>query len=67
MRGKFNWQEGFGAFSYSRGQIDSVTKYISRQEEHHGSKTFKDEYIELLKNFEVEFDEKYLFNWIDTD
>jgi len=67
VRGKFNWQEGFGAFSYSRSQIDSVIKYILRQEEHHGSKTFKEEYIELLKNFEVEFDEKYLFNFIDND
>jgi putative transposase len=67
VKGKFNWQEGFGAFSYSRSQIDNVIKYISSQEEHHKRKTFKDEYIKLLRKFEVEFDEKYLFNWVDTD
>ena len=49
-KGKFNWQEGFGAFSYSRSQIDNVIKYISNQEKHHKIKTFKEEYIELLKS-----------------
>ena len=63
--GKFNWQEGFGAFSYSRSQIDSVIKYISNQEEHHNKKTFKEEYIEFLKKFEIEYDEKYLFEWFE--
>ena len=65
VRGKFNWQEGFGAFSYSHSQIDRVVKYILNQEEHHKRITFKEEYIELLKKFEVEYDEKYLFKWID--
>jgi putative transposase len=67
VNGKFSWQEGFGAFSYSRSQIDTVIKYILRQEEHHRRRTFKEEYIELLKKFEVEYDEKYLFEWISID
>ncbi len=65
MKGKFNWQEGFGAFSYSRSQIDNVIKYILNQEEHHKKKTFREEYIEFLKKFEIEYDEKYLFEWIE--
>ena len=52
IAGKFNWQVGFGAFSYSRSQIDNVIKYILNQEIHHKRKTFKEEYIELLKKFE---------------
>ncbi len=65
IKGKFSWQEGYGAFSYSRSQLDTVYKYILNQAEHHQKKTFKQEYIELLKEFEIEFDEKYLFNWIE--
>lgn len=61
---KFNWQEGFGAFSYSHSQIDSVYKYVMNQKEHHQKITFKDEYVSFLKKFEIEFDEKYLFDWI---
>jgi putative transposase len=65
LKGKFNWQEGFGAFSYSRSQIDRVVKYIINQEIHHKKKTFKEEYIEILKKFCIEYNEKYLFDWID--
>lgn len=65
IKGKFNWQEGFGAFSYSRSQIDSVIKYIINQEEHHKRKTFKEEYIDFLKKFEIEYDDRYLFEWIE--
>lgn len=65
--GKFNWQEGFGAFSYSKSQQDDVVKYILNQEEHHKIKTFKDEYLDFLKKFEVEYDEKYLFEWYDKE
>lgn len=65
MSGKFQWQEGFGAFSYSRSQIDTVTKYILNQEKHHSKKTFKEEYMDFLHKFEVEYDEKYLFEWIE--
>ena len=65
INGKFNWQEGFGAFSYSRSQLDDVIKYILHQEEHHKKRTFKEEYLEFLKKFEIEYNEKYLFEWID--
>lgn len=65
INGKFNWQEGFGAFSYSKSQINSVCNYILNQEEHHKKKSFKDEYLNLLKEFEVEYEEKYLFEWIE--
>jgi putative transposase len=65
LRVKFNWQEGFGAFSYSRSQLDSVIKYILNQEKHHKKKTFKEEYIGFLKKFEIGYDEKYLFEWIE--
>lgn len=61
----FKWQEGYGAFSYSRSQLDSVIKYILTQEEHHKKKSFKEEYISFLKNFKIEYDEKYLFDWIE--
>jgi putative transposase len=62
---KFYWQDGFGAFSYSRSQIDSVVKYILNQKEHHKKKTFKEEYLEFLKKYEIEYNEKYLFEWIE--
>ena len=65
VKGHFNWQEGFGAFSYSKSQIDNVVKYILNQEEHHYKKTFREEYIDFLKEFEIEYDEKYLFEWMD--
>ena len=65
VKGKFNWQEGFGAFSYSRSQIDTVIKYILNQEAHHKKTTFREEYIDLLTKFEIEYDEKYLFEWIE--
>jgi len=63
IRGKFNWQKGFGAFSYAHSQIDTVAKYILNQEKHHEQKTFKEESLEMLKNFYVEYDEKYLFEF----
>jgi len=65
IRGKFSWQEGYGAFSYAHSQIDNVYQYILNQEEHHRKKTFKEEYLEFLQKFEVEYDEKYLFDWLD--
>ena len=65
VQGKFNWQEGFGAFSYSRSQIDSVIKYILNQEKHHKTKSFKEEYLDFLKKFEVDYEDKYLFKWIE--
>jgi putative transposase len=57
----FRWQEGYGAFSYSRSQVQTVTNYILNQEEHHRKRTFLDEYQEFLTQFEIEFDERYIF------
>lgn len=65
IRGKFQWQEGFGAFSYGHSQLDTVIRYIQNQEKHHTKKPFKDEYLALLRKFKVEFKEGYLFEWID--
>ncbi len=62
---KFNWQEGYGAFSYSHSQLDDVIGYIVNQKEHHKTKSFKEEYINLLRKFNVEYDENYLFDWIE--
>ncbi len=61
IAGNFSWQEGFGAFTYSKSQIDNVVKYILNQEEHHKKTTFKDEYIRFLEKFGIDYDEKYLF------
>ena len=65
VKGKFSWQEGYGSFSYSHSHIENVYNYILNQEEHHRKKTFHEEYLEFLKNFDVEYDEKYLFEWIE--
>ncbi len=65
IKGKFGWQDGYGAFSYSQSHIDNVYNYILNQEKHHKKKSFKEEYLEFLKKFEVEYDEKYLFDWYD--
>lgn len=62
--GKFQWQEGYGAFSYSRSHLDKVIRYVRDQEIHHHKTTFKEEYLKMLKNFEVTYDEKYLFEWL---
>ena len=60
---KFAWQEGYGAFSYSKSQIDSVVKYILNQHEHHRKITFKEEYLKILNDLEINYDEKYLFEF----
>lgn len=65
IRGKFSWQEGYAAFSYSHSHIESVYQYIANQEEHHRKKTFKEEYLDFLHRFEVEHDERFLFDWLD--
>lgn len=62
INGKFEWQTGFGAFSYSHSQLTTVINYIRNQEEHHKIKTFKEEYIEFLKLFNVDFKNEYLFD-----
>ena len=63
VKGKFSWQNGYGAFSYSHSQIEQVYNYILNQKAHHKKKTFKEEYIDFLKKFDIDFDEKYLFNF----
>jgi REP element-mobilizing transposase RayT len=60
VMGKFSWQEGYGAFSYGKSQINNVIKYIQEQENRHKKHTFADEYRDLLEIFEVEFDERYI-------
>jgi REP element-mobilizing transposase RayT len=65
LSGRFSWQEGFGAFSYSSSQIDNVVKYINNQEVHHKSKAFIDEYKDILKKFNINFDDRYLFKIVD--
>ena len=65
IMGKFNWQEGYGAFSYSHSQVEAVYNYIQHQEQHHSRQTFKDEYLDLLKRFEIEHDPRYLFDWAE--
>ena len=62
---KFSWQEGFGAFSYSHSQIDLVAKYVLNQKAHHQSITFKEEYLDFLKKFEIVHEKKYLFEWFE--
>ena len=61
VKGRFSWQEGFGAFSYSRSQLGAVIRYIENQQKHHAKKSFRDEYVELLEKFGVEYDGRYIF------
>lgn len=61
IKGKFEWQEGYGAFSYGKSQVKDVIAYIENQEQHHSKKTFRDEYMDFLKKFDVEYDEQYIF------
>ena len=65
VRGKFSWQEGYGAFSYSQSHIDNVVKYIMNQEQHHKKRSFREEYIELLKKFNIVFDERYILKDVE--
>tara|TARA_R110002124_G_scaffold106139_1_gene257565 strand:- start:13359 stop:13820 length:462 start_codon:yes stop_codon:yes gene_type:complete len=65
LKGKFEWQEGYGAFSYSHSQMNHVYQYQGNQEEHHRKKTFKEEYFDFLEKFEIEYEEQYLFDWLD--
>lgn len=61
----FVWQEGYGAFSYSHSALDNVIRYISNQKEHHSTKSFREEYVDLLIQFNIEHKEEYLFEWIE--
>jgi len=62
--GKFSWQEGYGVFSYGKSQIDDVIEYIKRQEIHHQRKTFKEEYLQFLEKFALDYDERFVFKEI---
>ena len=64
IAGKFEWQTGFGAFSYSESQVDKVYKYIKNQDIHHRTKSFKEEYIEILQKFKIEYKDEYLFEFL---
>jgi REP element-mobilizing transposase RayT len=64
---KFSWQEGYGAFSYAHSQIENVYQYIANQEQHHRKKSFKDEYLDFLAKFEIEYKESYLFEWMNDE
>jgi putative transposase len=62
---KFEWQKGYGAFTHSRSQLDTVIKYINNQEQHHQKKSFKEEYLEILNKNEIAYKEEYLFDFFD--
>ncbi len=64
-RTRFEWQDGYGAFSYGKSQIKDVIAYIENQEKHHKKTTFKEEYLEFLKKFEIDFDERYIFKELE--
>ena len=65
VHGRFNWQEGYGAFSYGHSQLDRVIRYIQNQERHHHRQSFRNEYMSLLRKFDIGFDEKYVFKLIE--
>lgn len=65
VKWKFQWQEGYGAFSYANSQVESVYNYILNQEEHHKKRNFKEEYIEFLNKFQIDYKPEYLFDWIE--
>jgi REP element-mobilizing transposase RayT len=65
IKGKFSWQEGYGAFSHSKSQISQVIKYIENQEVHHKKRTFIEEYKKILNDFGLEYDEQYIFKPIE--
>jgi len=64
VRGRFSWQEGYGAFSYGHSQLDAVIRYIQNQEKHHQRSSFRSEYLTLLRKFDIAFEEKYVFKFI---
>ena len=59
---RFEWQEGYGVFSYRQRDVDQIYKYVQNQEEHHKKQSFRDEYVDLLKEFEIGYDEQYIFH-----
>ncbi len=64
-KSKFSWQEGYGAFSYEKSLVEIVYNYILNQEAHHKKLTFREEYIQFLEKFEIEYDERFLFDFME--
>ena|SRR5690554_1984950 len=64
VNGKFSWQEGYGGFSYSKSEIPRIIDYIANQEQHHKIKTFEEEYLDLLREFKIEYDERFILKGI---
>jgi REP element-mobilizing transposase RayT len=65
VHGRFSWQEGYGAFSYGHSQLDTIIRYIQKQEKHHSRRSFKSEYLTLLRKFDIAFEEKYVFEFFE--
>jgi putative transposase len=65
VKGRFSWQEGYGAFSYSKSHVNKAIEYVKNQEKHHRTKSFLEEYRDFLKKFEVDFDERYIFKEVE--
>jgi putative transposase len=65
VRGRFSWQEGYGAFSYGHSQLDTLIRYIQNQEQHHQRSSFKREYLTLLRKFDIAFEEKYVLDFLE--
>jgi len=67
VKGRFSWQEGYGAFSYCKSEVPAVIQYIINQTDHHKRKTFSEEYYDLLKEFEIDFDDRFIFKPVHVD
>ena len=65
VHGRFSWQEGYGAFSYGHSQLNTIIRYIQDQEKHHQRRSFKDEYLSLLRKFDIAFEDKYVFAFVE--
>jgi putative transposase len=67
IKSRFSWQEGYGAFSYSKAELPNVLNYIDGQKTHHSKKTFTEEYLEMLKEFEIDYDERFVFKPVEIE
>jgi hypothetical protein len=65
VHGRFSWQEGYGAFSYGHSQLNRIIRYIQNQEIHHQRRSFRNEYLTLLRKFDIAFEDKYVFDFIE--
>jgi putative transposase len=67
VRGKFSWQEGYAAFSYAKTDLPNLMSYIKHQKDHHKKRTFIEEYLDLLKEFDIEYDDRFVFKPVEID